>query len=456
MPNAKGASPSPDRARPALTAVRGPALTFTGDPFQDGLERTMAYESDAIVAMADGRITHFGPAEVVRPQLPRGTELDDYGADSLILAGFVDCHVHYPQTQIIGARGRQLLDWLDRYTYAAEQRYADKTHAAEAARVYLRESLRNGITTAAVYATVHPQSVDAFFEQAEPLGVRMISGKVLMNRNAPPGLLDTTQAGYDDSKALIGKWHGRGRLLYAITPRFAATSTPDQLEVCGALKAEFPDCFVQSHVSENRGEVAWVKELFPKRAGYLDVYAHHGLLGRRTIYGHGIHLTEEELQVAHETGTAIAHCPTSNLFLGSGSFHLGNAKKKARPVRVGLATDLGAGTSFSMLQTLNEAYKVAQTCGYSLAAGHAFYLATRGGAQALYLDDAIGSIAAGMEGDLVVLDLKSTPLIAYRMKHTQDLDEALFIQMTLGDDRAVRATYVAGKCVYERPEQRFG
>jgi guanine deaminase len=320
--------------------------------------------------------------------------------------------------------------------------------------VYLRENLRNGVTTAAVFATVHPPSVDAFFEQAEPLGLRMIAGKVLMNRNAPPGLLDTTQAGYDDSKALIERWHGRGRLMYAITPRFAATSTPDQLEVCGALKAEFPDCFVQSHVSETRGEVAWVKELFPKRAGYLDVYAHHGLLGRRTIYGHGIHLTEDELQLAHETGTALAHCPTSNLFLGSGSFHLGNAKKKARPVRVGLATDLGAGTTFSMLQTLNEAYKVAQACGYSLAPGHAFYLATRGGANALYLDDAIGSIAPGMEADLVVLDLKSTPIIAYRMKHTRDLDEALFIQLTLGDDRAVRATYVAGKRVYERPEQR--
>jgi guanine deaminase len=455
VPNAARASQKPDGTRAALTAVRGPTLTFTGDPFEDGLERTMVYESDAIIAIADGRITHFGPAETVRSQLPRGTELDDYGSDSLILAGFVDCHVHYSQTEIIGARGRQLLDWLDRYTYAAEQKYADKAHAAEAARVYLRESLRNGVTTAAVYATVHPQSVDAFFEQAEPLGVRMIAGKVLMNRNAPPPLLDTTRIGYDDSKALIEKWHGRGRLLYAITPRFAATSTPDQLEVCGALKAEFPDCFVQSHVSENRGELAWVKELFPQRSGYLDVYAHHGLLGRRAIYAHGIHLTEEELQLAHETGTAIAHCPTSNLFLGSGCFPLGNAKKKARPVRVGLGTDVGAGTSFSMLQTLGEAYKVAQLGGYPLAAGHALYLATRGGAEALYLEDAIGSIAPGMEADLAVLDLKSTPLITYRMKHARDLDEALFIQVTLGDDRAVRATYVAGKRVYERPDQRF-
>jgi len=237
--------------------------------------------------------------------------------------------------------------------------------------------------------------------------------------------------------------------------RFAGSSTPDQLESAGALKKEFPDCFVQSHVSENVSEIAWVKQLFPERSGYLDVYDHYGLLGRRAIYGHGIHLTESELRRAHETGTAIAHCPTSNLFLGSGCFHVGNAKRKDRPVRVGLATDLGGGTSFSMLQTMSEAHKVAQLAGYSLSAGHAFYLATRGAAHALYLEDTIGSIAPGMEADLVVLDFKSTPIIAYRMKHTQDLDEALFVQMTLGDDRAVRATYVAGKRVYERPGQRF-
>jgi guanine deaminase len=208
-------------------------------------------------------------------------------------------------------------------------------------------------------------------------------------------------------------------------------------------------------VSENHGEIAWVKGLFPERSGYLDVYDHYGLLGRRAVYGHGIHLDESELRRLHDTGTAIAHCPTSNLFLGSGCFHVGNAKRADRPVRVGLATDVGGGTSLSMLQTMGEAYKVGQLAGYSLSAGHAFYLATRGAAHALYLDDAIGSLAPGMEADLVVLDLKSTPLIAYRMKHARDLEEALAIQITLGDDRAVRATYVGGRCVYRRPEQRF-
>jgi guanine deaminase len=440
---------------PRLTAVRGPALTYTGDPFQHGLEATMRYEPDAIVAMAEGKIAQFGPARAIRAKLPRGTKVEDYGRDALIMAGFVDTHVHYPQTGIVGAFGTQLLDWLNKYTFVAEQRFADRRHARAVARVFLGECLRNGVTTAAVFCTVHPQSVDAFFEVSSQLGLRMIAGKVLMDRNAPAALCDTAQSGYDESKALIAKWHGRGRSLYAITPRFAASSTPEQLAAAGALRRAHPDCFVQSHLSENLAEVAWVKDLFPERKGYLDVYDHYGLLGRRAIYGHGIHLTEGELARMHETGTAIAHCPTSNFFLGSGAFDLGKATKKERPVRVGLATDVGGGTTLSILQTLNEAYKAAQMNGYALSAGHAFYLATRGSARALDLEDTIGSLAPGMEADLVVLDLKSTPLIDFRMKYAADLDEALFVQMTLGDDRAVRATYVAGKRVYARPAQRF-
>jgi guanine deaminase len=439
-----------------VTAIRGPALTYTGDPFQQGLEATLRHEPDAIVAMADGRITHFGPARAIRGRLPRGTKIEDYGRNALIMAGFIDCHVHYPQTEIIGAYGAQLLDWLNRYTFVAEQRFADERHARAAARVFLKESLRNGITTAAVYCTVHPQSVDAFFEESSKLGLRMIAGKVLMDRNAPAALSDTARRGYDESKALIAKWHGRGRSLYAITPRFAPTSTPEQLAAAGALKREHPDCFVQSHVSENKAEVEWARALFPGRRDYLDVYDHYGLLGRRAVYGHCLHLSERELARMHGTGSAIAHCPTSNFFLGSGAFDLGKATRKERPVRVGLATDVGGGTSLSILQTLNEAYKAAQMNGYPLSAGHAFYLATRGTAHALHLEDTIGSIAPGMEADLVVLDLESTPLIAFRMKHAADLDEALFVQMTLGDDRAVRATYAAGKRVYARPAQRFG
>jgi len=438
------------------TAIRGPALTYTGDAFLEGLAATMRYEPDAIVAMKDGRIKHFGPAIEVRDALPPGTVVRNLGKDTLTMAGFIDCHVHYPQTPIIGAYGGQLMDWLEKHTFVAEQRFADKDHACEVARVFLAECLRAGTTTAAIYCTVHPQSVDAFFEESDALGTRMIAGKVLMDRNAPAALTDTAKKGYDESKALIGKWHGKGRQLYAVTPRFAPTSTPDQMSMAGALWNEHPGTYLQSHIAETRAEADWVRALYPDRRGYLDVYDHYRQLGPRAIYGHGIWLTEDELRRCHDTGTAIAHCPTSNLFLGSGCFDLKNAKKPARPVKVGLATDLGAGTSFSMLQTLNEAYKTAQLNGNALSSGHAFYLATRGSAEALCLEDTIGSLAPGMEADLVALDLKSTPLIEYRMRYCKDLEEALFVQMTMGDDRAVLATYVAGRLAYSRPAQQHG
>lgn len=434
----------------ATLAIRGPVLTYTSDPFKSSLDDAMVYESDAIVAMSDGRITHFGPADRVLPQLPPGTAVKNYGKDALISAGFIDSHVHFPQTPMIAAYGEQLLDWLNKYTFPTEQKYADKEFARSVAKVFLRENLRNGITSGCIYCTVYPQSVDALFEEAEKLGMRIAAGKVLMNRNAPEKLLDTTKTGYDDSKALIKKWHNHGRLMYAITPRFAPTSTPDQLEATGALWKEHPDCFMQTHVSENKGEIAWVKELFPERKGYLDVYDHYSLCGKRAVFGHGIHLNEDEMHRMHATGSAISHCPTSNFFLGSGFFDINRAMKKERPVRVGLGTDLGAGTSFSILATLNEAYKAAQLNSYALSAGHAYYLATRGTANAMYLDDKIGSIGVGMEADIVVLDMKSTPIIEYRMQHAKDFAEALFIQMTLGDDRAVQATYVAGELVYSR------
>jgi len=431
-------------------AIRGPVLSFTGDPFKSGLEHTMLHESDAIVAMADGLITHFGPADKILPQLPPGTAVKNYGRDSLISAGFIDSHVHFPQTPMIAAYGEQLLSWLNKYTFPTEQKYADKEFARSVAKVFLRENLRNGITCGCVYCTVYPQSVDALFEEAEKLGMRLAAGKVMMDRNAPDKLLDTPKSGYDDSKALIAKWHNRGRLLYAITPRFAPTSTREQLEAAGALCREHPECYMQTHVSESKGEVAWVKELFPEHKGYLDVYDHYALCRPRAVFGHGIHLTDDEMHVMHRTGSAISHCPTSNFFLGSGCFNIARANRKDRPVRVGLGTDLGAGTSFSILATLNEAYKAAQLNSYALSACRAYYLATRGTAHAMYLEDKIGSIAPGMEADIVVLDMKSTPIIDYRMQHAQSFEESLFIQMTLGDDRAVQATYVAGELAYGR------
>ena len=431
-------------------ALRGAALTFVGDPFAVGVAQAMRYEPDAVVAMAGGRITHFGPAGEVLPSLPAGTPIRVTGPDRLILPGFIDCHVHYPQTPIIGATGEQLIDWLNRYTFVAEQKFASSEHAREAARVFLRECLRAGTTTSAVYGTVHPQSVEVFFEEALSLGMRMIAGKVLMDCNAPEPLRDTPQRGYDESKALIARWHGRGRLHYCVTPRFAASSTPAQMDMAGQLWAEHPGTYLQSHISENRDEVEWVKSLYPARRDYLDVYDHFHQLGPRAIYGHGIWLSDSELHRLHDTGTALAHCPTSNLFLGSGLFSVANAVRKDRPVRVGLATDLGAGTSFSMLQTMGEAYKVAQLRRENLPAPLAFYLATRGAARALYLEDRIGSIAPGMEADLIVLDLRSTPLIDYRMRHCESFEEALSVQMILGDDRAIDSTYVAGTLRHQR------
>lgn len=435
-----------------VTAIRGPALTFTGDAFALGVEATMRYESDAVIAFAGGKITHFGPASTVS-QLPPGTHIKEYGPDSLILPGFIDCHVHYPQTQIIGAYGEQLLDWLDKYTFVAEQQFEDVAHARAVAEIFLDECLRNGTTTVATFCTVHAHSVDALFAAAEQRGMRVIAGKCLMDRNAPEALRDTAQRGYDESKALIQRWHGRGRALYAITPRFAPTSTPEQMERAGALWKEHPGTYLQTHVSENRAEVEYARSIYPERAGYLDIYDHYGQLGPRAIYGHGIWLTDAELARMHETGTAIAHCPTSNMFLGSGLFDVRRAKQHERPVRIGLATDVGAGTTLSMLKTMGAAYQVAQLGGGSLSAPLAFYLASRGAAQALYLEDKIGSIAVGMEADLIVMNMKSTPLTEFRMKYCGSLEEALFVQMTMGDERAIGARYIGGVAATPRALQ---
>ena len=435
----------------SLLALRGAMLSWNGDPFERG-DAAMAFDSDAVVAMRGGRILHAGPAAGVLRGLPAGTRVERLPRDSLMMPGFVDCHVHYPQLPVIGSYGARLLDWLDRYTFPAEAAFADPRVARRVARDYLDENLRQGITTAAVFCTVHPGSVDALMREAARRSLRLIAGKVLMDRHAPRALRDTAKRGYDESKALIARWHGRGRLGYAITPRYAVTSSPAQLEAAGALWREHPDCWVQSHVSENADEIAWVRRLYPRARDYVDVYVRHGLAGRRAIYGHGIHLREREWRAFAASGTAIAHCPTSNLFLGSGFFRWDRAKRRDRPVRVGLATDVGGGTTLSFLRTMGEAYKVAQGAGWAMPAAQAFWLATQGGARALDLDGAIGNLAPGLEADLVVLDLASTPFIAQRMASVRDIGEALFVQMTLGDDRAVRQTWIAGRKACDRDD----
>ena len=428
------------------TAIRGAMLTFKADPFFHDMKDCMVYESDAVIVMENGKITQAGAASQILPTLG-DTPVKQY-RDSLIVPGFIDCHVHYPQTEIIAAYGEQLIEWLNNYTFVAEQGFVNKEHAAEVAEVFLREQMRNGVTSSTVFCTIFPQSVDAIFEEAEKYNMRIMAGKVCMDRNAPAALLDTPQRAYDESRALIQKWHGKGRAEYVITPRFIPTSTPEQMEMVAALAKESPDMLIQSHVSENVNEVAWGKELCPESKDYTDAYAKYGLMRRRAIYGHGIHLTDRELGVFNETGASVAHCPTSNFFLGSGCLNVKKLKTEKRPVHVGLATDLGAGTSFSILQTMNEAYKAAQMNGAPYTSLHSFYLASRGTAEALGIADKVGTLAPGMEADVAVINLKSTPIIEYRMRYAKNLEETLFIQMTLADDRAIAATYVSGKEVY--------
>ncbi len=431
----------------ATTAIRGEVVSLVADPFLVPPEDSVAHWPDGLIVIEDGVIASVAPWS---DGVARGLDVVHY-PDGIICAGFIDAHVHYPQTQMIGAFGNKLLDWLNDYTFVAEQQFADAAHAEQVAAVFLRELLRAGTTTAAVYCTVHPQSVDAFFAESSRFGTRMIAGKVLMDRNAPQALLDTAQTGYAQSAELIARWHGRNRQLYAVTPRFAASSSPEQLQAAARLWREHPGTYMQTHLCETTEEIDWVLSLFPDRESYLDVYDHFGLTGPRAIFGHGVHMDETDFACCHATGSALCHCPTSNLFLGSGLFRLFDARKPERPVRTALGTDVGAGTSLSQLQTLNEAYKVAQlNGGASLTAAHGLWLATRGGAEALYLDDRIGSIAPGREADLVVLDPTATPLMQFRSGHAETLMERLFVLMTLGDDRAVRATWVAGKPVYDR------
>lgn len=445
MPPVTGNTPTAGK----VTALRGPALSLRADPFHAPAGDCLDHIEDALILIADGRIAAIGPYADLADELPEGVEPEDH-RDHLLLPGFIDAHVHYPQMQMIGAFGEQLLEWLNGYTFPTEMEFADEAHARHVAHLFLRELLRAGTTTAMVYCTVHPHSADAFFAESARFNTRMIAGKVLMDRNAPAALLDTAQSGYEESAALIARWHGHGRQLYCVTPRFAPTSTQAQLDAAGTLLRETEGLYLQTHLCENPGEVEWVRELFPARSSYLDVYAQAGLVGPRSMFGHAVHVHEGDFCTCHRLGAGLAHCPTSNLFLGSGLFRLFEAVDPARPVKVALGTDVGGGTSLSQLQTLNEAYKVAALAGHKLTALQGFFLATLGGARALHLDDRLGRLAPGFEADIIALDPKATPLLSFRGGYCRSIEDLLFVLMTLGDDRAVRATYVAGARVYDR------
>jgi len=431
-----------------VIAIRADFLHCLRDPGLDGADAAaVEHVRDGLLLVRAGRIERLGPASALLTSVGPDVPVHDWRG-RLVVPGFVDTHVHYPQVDVIASHGAQLLDWLERYTFPAEQRFADPAHAADAAAFFLDRLLENGTTTASVFCTVHAGSADAFFAEAARRGLLMLAGKSMMDRNAPVGLRDTAESSYADSRALIERWHGHGRLRYAITPRFAASSTEAQLALAGRLAAEHPTVHIQSHVAENRDEVAWVARLFPQRRSYLDVYDHHGLLRERAVYAHCIWLDDTDRARLAASGTAAAFCPTSNLFIGSGLYDLRQALAAGH--RVGLGSDVGAGTGYSMLRTLGEAYKVQQLLGTSLHPAYALYLATLGGARALYLDDRIGSLVPGRDADLAVLDPAATPLLARRTALRDDPLDAFFALTALGDDRAIAATYAAGVPVHRR------
>ena len=422
----------------------GQTIGFSGNPMIEGVE-AVRHDARGAVLIRDGLIAATGSADDLRQAHP-DTTVTDYG-HALILPGFVDAHLHYPQTAIIASWGKRLIDWLNTYTFPEEIRLSDPGYAREIARRFFDLSLGHGTTTVASFCTVSPVSVAAFFEEAEARGLRAIGGKTCMDRNAPEALTDTAQTAYDDSKALLETWHGRDRLIYAVTPRFAPTSSREQLEALGALWAEYPDCPMQTHLSEQTDEIAWVAELFPEAQDYLDVYEQAGLLGPGGLYGHAIHLTERERQRLREEGGALVHCPTSNTFIGSGLFDMEGLTREGQII--GLATDTGGGSSFSMLRTMAAAYEIGQLRGHPLHPAALLWLATEGSARALRLDDRIGRIAPGYEADIVVLDLGSTPVIAQRASRAETIWEAVFPTIMMGDDRAIRDVRIKGRSIHQ-------
>jgi guanine deaminase len=422
-------------------AFRGSIFHCLSDPGPHAEASAVEHIEDGLLVVENGKVVATGVASELLPTLG-DHELEDYSG-KLIVPGFIDCHVHYSQVDIIASYGEQLLDWLNRYAYPAEMQFEDEAHAKSVADFFLDELLRNGTTTAVVFATVFPQSVDAIFAAAEERNMRLVAGKVLMDEHCPEELRDSPQSAYDDSKALIDRWHGRGRLGYAITPRFALTSSEAQLAAAGQLAAEYPDTWVHTHLAENQDEVDEIARQFPDQRSYLDVYDHFGLLRDRSVFAHCLHLDELDRALMAEKGGAGAFCPTSNLFLGSGLFDLQSMTEAG--VKVGLATDVGGGTSMSMLRTMSSAYKVLHLQGQSLPASRALYLATLGAAEALQLDDAIGNFEQGKEADFIVLDTSASSITARRSASAESLDELLFATIFLGDDRNVAAAYVMGE-----------
>ncbi|MGL4490988.1 MAG: guanine deaminase [Rhizobiaceae bacterium] len=422
------------------TLYRGRVLDFSDEPMDGESSGGFSYREDGAIAVENGMIIANGDYSSLRQQFAAATVVDH--RPHLIMPGFIDTHIHFPQVQVTASYAGALLEWLNKYTFVEEQKFRDMSHAECMAKAYFDELVNHGTTTSVAYCSVHKESAEAFFAESARRNMRNAAGKVMMDRNAPPGLLDTAQSGYDDTKALIEKWHGRGRQVYAISPRFAITSTPAQLEASGQLLREHPDCLMQTHLSENKEEIAFTMELYPEAKDYTDVYAKYGLLGRKSLFGHCIHLSEREASAMSESGSVAVFCPTSNLFIGSGLFDM--AWLRSANVRVAVATDIGGGTSYSMLRTFDEAYKILNLQGQRYHPLRSFYQMTLGNARALSMEDKIGTLRVGTEADFVVLNASATSSMRLRMETVTSLSEELFVLQTMGDDRAIAQTYVAG------------
>ncbi len=419
----------------------GQTLGFSGNPLTGDWADAVQFDSAGGVLIDGAQIVAVGNGAALKAAHADAV-VTDYG-DAVISAGFVDAHMHYPQTGIIASWGKQLIDWLNTYTFPEEARFGDPAYAAMVADRTLDLSLAHGTTTLTSFCTIHPESVDAFFNAAAARNMAVVAGKTCMDRNAPDNLRDAAQSAYDDSKALLEKWHGTGRAQYAITPRFSPTSTPDQLAALGALWAEHPDCLMQTHLSEQHPEITWVKDLFPDARDYLDTYEAFGLLGAKGLYGHAIHLEPREIDRLAEVGAAVIHCPTSNTFIGSGLFDLMGLARAG--LQIGLATDTGGGSSFSMLRTMAAAYEIGQLRGVALHPAQLMWLATEGSAQTLHMNGQIGSLNAGAIADITVLDLASTAAISQRFDKANDIWDALFPTIMMGDDRAIADVWIAGQ-----------
>lgn len=444
-----------DRGGRQISAIRGQLLTFHSDPFLINPDESYDFYEDAMVVMEDGMIKDVGEYSRLKDKYPHISDIEFY-KDGVIMSGFIDCHAHYVQSPMIGSYGDTLLGWLNEYAFPTEKKFSDKDFAGKVAKMFFRQLLRQGTTTANVFATTFAESVDAFFEESERYNTLMICGKVLQDRNLPDYLKDKdTDESVAVSEELLRKWHHKGRQLYAVIPRFAPTSTPRQLELAGDLYQRYVEdgVYLHTHLNEEEKEIEWVRELYPGFADYTDIYEHFGLVGPHSVFAHCCIMKEREWNKMHDNGCGCVHCPSSNLFLGDAMFRFWEAKDRSRPVKVGIGTDVGGGTNFSIFRQLGEAYKVGMLKGRSLDAIRSLYLATRGGAETLGLSDSIGNVKPGQNADLIVIDLKPDEFTEWRLGFCKDIFEKIFVLQTMGLDNLVRSTYVAGKKVYDRDSE---